>query len=191
MKKFFVRLFIFLLVLYVAGFFLPGDWRVSRSQTIQADRILVHSYVSDLHTWPDWTAWSRERDPECKWTFEGPPMGKGASYSWDGPTLGAGRLEITESTLAEGITFDLYFEDATEPTRGAIEYEDSDEGLRVTWRFWGNETGSIGHWMALVIEYLAAPDFEKGLEGLKKVSERGVPARLEDGVRDVIQELGG
>jgi len=180
MKKFLARLAIFLLILYLVGFFLPGDWSVIRKRTLRADRALVHSYVADLRTWPDWTAWTRERDPECLWTFEGPLTGAGASYSWDGPKLGLGRMEITAASLAEGIAFDLYFEGASEPTHGVIEYADVDGGLEVTWRFWGREHGSVGHWMALLVDYFAGPDFDKGLEGLARVSERGVQEAPKD-----------
>jgi hypothetical protein len=190
MKKFLARLLIFLLILFVVGFFLSGDWRVTRSRTLHADRALVHSYVADLHSWPQWTAWTEERDPECVWTFAGPPAGKGASYSWDGPKLGKGHLEITASSLAKGIEFELSFGEGGEADHGSILYADVDGGLDVTWDFWGREEGSIGHWMALVVDRFAGPDFEKSLEGLAKVSERGVPARLESGVKEVLDGLG-
>lgn len=189
MKKFLTRLLIFLLLLYVVGFFLPSGWQASRSRVLHADRALVHSYVADLHTWPDWTAWTPERDPECTWTYSGSPAGKGAVYSWDGPELGTGRLEITAASLAEGITFDLYFGDDPEPAHGAIEYADVDAGLEVTWRLWGRQEGSIGHWMNLVIGSFVGPDFESGLEGLAKLCEMGVPARLETGVKEVLDGL--
>ena len=58
MKKLLISLLVFTLGLYVAGFVLPAEWRVERSQVIKADRALIHSYVADLHTWPAWTAWT-------------------------------------------------------------------------------------------------------------------------------------
>jgi len=191
MKKFLARLLIFLLLLYVIGFFLSGDWSVSRSRVVKADRALIHSYVADLHTWPEWTAWTAARDPECKWSYDGELAGKGASYSWDGPKLGQGRLELTEASLAGGIEYALDFGSGGDPDHGTITYADVDGGVEVTWKMWGREDGSVGHWMSMVVDRFVGPDFEKGLDGLAKECDRGVPGRIESGVDDVLEKLGG
>lgn len=191
MKKFLARLLIFLLLLYVIGFFLPGDWTVTRSRVMSGDRALVHSYVADLHTWPEWTAWTADRDPECKWTYSGAPAGKGASYSWDGPKLGQGRLEITEASLAGGIEYALSFGGDDEPDHGSISYRDTDAGLEVTWKMWGREQGSVGHWMSLLVDRFVGPDFEKSLAGLQLACDRGVPGRISSGVDSVLDAIGG
>lgn len=189
MKKLLISLLVFTLGIYVAGFFLPAEWRVERSQVIPADRALIHSYVADLHTWPAWTAWSEERDPSTKWTYSGEPVGKGASYSWKGDELGEGHLTITASALSEGIDFELSFDDNSNLSYGAIQYSEAPDGVRVTWSLWGTMSGSPGRWAGMLMDRLAGRDLEAGLQGLEKVCLGGLPGRLEQGAADLMNEV--
>jgi len=189
MKKFLIALFLFLLGLYVVGFFLPATWRADRSGVIEADRALVHSYVTDLHTWPDWTTWNRTVDPDCEWTYFGPPAGEGAGYTWKGPELGEGRMVITSSSLSGGIEFELTFGEGDEPAYGEIVYADDRDGTRVTWSLWGTMDGSIGRWAGLMMTGLVGSDLEESLSGLERACETGLAGRVEQGAKDVLETI--
>lgn len=192
MKKLLVSLLIFVLGIYVAGFFLPSEWGVQRSRVIDADRALIHSYVADLHTWPDWTAWGREQDLDCEWSFSGEPLGEGASYSWDGPVLETGTLTITDASLGAGIDFSLTFGEASDPVYGSIKYADAEgpgDDVEVTFSLWGVQEGSTGRWAGLLMDSLAGPDLEKGLEGLDRACKTGLAGRLEQGAKDLLEEI--
>lgn len=191
MVKLAKRLVILVLLVFLAGWFLPGEFGAKAERVIDVDRPLLHSYVADLRTWPTWTAWRAEEYPDCVWTFEGPPAGEGMAYSWDGPDLGKGRLAITAASLAEGIEFDLWFEDEPDPVHGAIRYADTEGGVRVTWELRGHLPGYLGGWFALVMDLMATPDFEANLEGLAEACAGGLGARLETGLGEVLDELGG
>jgi hypothetical protein len=189
MKKLLISLLVFTLGLYVAGFVLPAEWRVERSQVIKADRALIHSYVADLHTWPAWTAWTAERDPSTTWTYSGEPVGKGAAYSWEGDEIGNGHLMITAAALSEGIDFELSFDGDSNLSYGSIQYTDAPDGVRVTWSLWGTMSGSPGRWAGLLMDRLAGRDLEAGLEGLDKVCRGGLPGRIEQGAGDLLDEV--
>jgi len=185
------RLLIFVLLVFLGGFFLSGKFDAQVERTIDADRHLVHSYVADLHTWPSWTAWRAEDDPDCQWTYEGTPLTAGHAYAWDGPKLETGRLEITSATLADGIEFDLWFGEAPDPVHGSITYADAEGGgLTVTWRLWGSLDGYMGGWFALLMNNMATPDFDVSLDGLAEACAGGLDARLDEGVKEVLEGLG-
>ena len=188
LKKALIVLFVLLLGSYIVGFFLPSDWRVDRSRVIKADRALIHSYVADLHTWPDWTAWNRKLDPECNFTFSGAPAGKGAVYAWDGPELGEGRLELTAATLSGGVEFTIEFGEDP-PAYGSIQYADAEGGVRVTWSLWGVQEGSIGRWVGVAMDGLVGPDLAAGLEGLERACTTGLAGRVEAAGKDLLEEV--
>ncbi|MDF1801140.1 MAG: SRPBCC family protein [Planctomycetota bacterium] len=190
MLTFAKRFVIFLLLVFLAGWFLPGDFDAEAELVIDADRPLIHSYVADLRTWPQWTAWRAEDDPECVWTYEGPAAGAGMSHSWDGPKLDKGKLTITSSTMKDGIEFDLWFGDEPNATHGSITYADVDGGVLVTWRLWGDLPGYAGGWFALLMDSFATPDFDESLAGLKEACEGGLEGRLEAGAKEVLDALG-
>lgn len=64
---------IVVLVLVVVGAIMMMDSTVvvERSKTVSGTPDEVYAVISDLHTWPDWTAWSKEADPDCTWDFQG------------------------------------------------------------------------------------------------------------------------
>ncbi len=193
MKKFAITLLIFVVTFTVTGLFLDKKWQVERSISIDANRALVHSYVADLRTWPDWTAWSRERDPECVWTYSGPDFGEGMTYSWEGEELGKGHMTLTSSSPIEGVAFDLVFQAENgegDLAQGKFVYgKDDDNNTTVTWSFSGEIPGVFGGWFALFMDILAGGEFEKGLIGLKDTCERGVGDRLEEGAKEIPKQL--
>ena len=193
MKKFAIALLIFVVTFTVTGLFLDKKWEVERSISVDANRVLVHSYVADLRTWPDWTAWSRDRDPECVWTYSGSDFGKGMTYSWEGEELGTGHMTITSASLEDGVEFDLVFgvtEGEGDLAQGKFVYGQDDEGnTTVTWTFFGEIEGTYGGWFALFMDILAGGEFEKGLVGLKETCEKGIGARLEEGAKELLKKL--
>jgi hypothetical protein len=61
----------------------PADFRVTRTTGITAPATVVFAQVNDLHKWEAWNPWGK-LDPACKMTYEGPPAGTGAGYTWAG-----------------------------------------------------------------------------------------------------------
>ena len=94
MKKFGILLVILLVIFAIISAFLPSRYEVERERMVDASASEVFAVLSDLSTWPDWTAWNVERDPEAVFEYDG--EGEGSVMTWDGPALGLGRLELTE-----------------------------------------------------------------------------------------------
>src|SRR5678815_5795982 len=70
----------------------PAGFSITRSAMISAPPSVVFALVNDFHQWRDWSPWENI-DPALKRTYEGPPAGEGATYSWVGNNqVGEGRM---------------------------------------------------------------------------------------------------
>src|SRR5262245_8881571 len=81
-KKFIAGAFLFALLLALLGFLLPSKYRVSRSVMIEAGPDAVFPLVNRLSRWPEWTAWTTNRDPSMVYVHQGAPEGVGAVQTW-------------------------------------------------------------------------------------------------------------
>ena len=87
----------------------PDTFRVQREIDIKAPPEKVFALIDDFHRWTVWSPWEK-RDPAMKRTYGGPVSGKGANYAWDGSReVGAGRMEIVDSTSPSRIQIQLDF----------------------------------------------------------------------------------
>ncbi|MEW6306618.1 MAG: SRPBCC family protein [Verrucomicrobiota bacterium] len=156
----------------------PNDFRVSRSGTIGAPPDAVFPHVNELRHWEAWNPWGK-LDPNMKVTYEGPPAGVGASYSWVGNhNVGEGRMTVSESRANEVVRFKLEF---FKPFKGLNDAEftfkpDGSQTL-VTWTMTG-QNNFIAKAMGLFIDCdkMVGGQFEKGLAQLKTVVESGTVA---------------
>lgn len=122
---------VFLLALFVLGMFAPDGWDVEVSTEIAATPEQIHPYVNRLKTWEDWVAFSREKDVQFEFSYEGPEEGVGAIAHSRGPGSNV-RWEITASDPAKGVWFDEELE-GSYLAKGAIMYAVGDGMTRVTW----------------------------------------------------------
>ncbi len=158
-----------LLLFFGGGMALSGQARVERTALVEAPPFAVQAVVEDLSTWPEWSAWNKERDPQAEWSFEGEP-GAGMRWSWqsEGP-LGTGSLTVTGST-PERVDFQLRFEDSS----GLMEASDSmvlmptEEGTQVTWAMDHTFDPLLLRWIVQlgVFDAMLGADYEAGLTGL-------------------------
>jgi hypothetical protein len=155
----------------------PSDFQVARCATIVAPPEAVFPHVNDLHNWEAWSPWL-ELDPNAKKTYQGPPAGVGASFSWDGNyKVGAGQMTITESRPHELIRFKLDF---LRPMKGTniAEFTFHQDGAQtiVTWSMSGqlNFVAKIFH-LIINCDKMVGSQFEKGLAQLGKVASSLTP----------------
>ncbi|MFT7670178.1 MAG: hypothetical protein ACI8X5_002885 [Planctomycetota bacterium] len=166
MKKVLIGLFV-LLALLVGGIaLLPGEYEVKRSRVVAATPAEVYAAVLDLHTWPSWSVWSSEADPDCVWNYND-KVGVGASNEWNGPELGKGGLTVTASEENTKIDYDLFFVEGDDrmESQGRFEFVPSGDGTEVTWVMHGEFEGFL-KLFGLLMDSMVGPDFEEGLTGL-------------------------
>jgi hypothetical protein len=155
----------------------PSGFRVTRSTVISALPPVIFAGVNDLHQWQSWSPWEKI-DPALKRTYEGPPAGTGASYSWIGNNkVGEGRMTITESRPHDLVRFRLDF---LKPFKGTntAEFTFKPEGAQtvVTWSMSGKYNfiiKAVGLFMNC--EKMVGGEFERGLANLKSVAEAATP----------------
>jgi hypothetical protein len=151
----------------------PARYRVSRSATIAAPAPVVFAQVNDFHRWAAWSPWEKI-DPAMKRTYEGPPAGVGASYTWAGNgEVGEGRMTIVESRPSDLIQVKLEF---VKPFAGTsvAEFTFKPEGDRtqVTWSMTGDKNfiAKAIH-LVMSMDRMIGDQFDKGLAAMKTVAE--------------------
>ena len=165
-------------VLLVVASMRPDDFRVSRSETIAAPQDTVFEQVNDFHKWEAWSPWAKI-DPACKNTFDGPPAGTGAGFSWDGNNkVGAGRMTITEVRAGELILIRLEFLRPCKATHTAeFTFQPKEGKTLVTWSMIGTSNFMlkvVGLFVSM--DKMCGRDFEKGLAQLKTLVESATKA---------------
>ncbi len=142
---------------------------------IKAPAEAIYAHVVDLHRWPSWSPWD-DLDPNLQRTYSGPESGTGATYVWSGNRkAGEGRMEITEaiepSRVAIALEFLKPFKSSSTTTFDLTLKGDATE---VVWTMSGPKTlmtKIMGVFKSM--DKMIGPDFERGLNRLATVTERG------------------
>ena len=150
----------------------PADFKVERSATIAAPPAVVFEHINDLHKWQKWSPWAKA-DPEAKTTFEGPPAGVGAMFSWDGKKTGAGKMINIESVPDQLVRYRLEFKKPFEATNTAtFSLKPAGPQTFVTWKMTGRNNFFFKVFSVFMdCDKMIGGDFEKGLADLKIIAE--------------------
>jgi len=152
----------------------PSSFRIERSATIAAPAPEIFARVDDLHAFQEWSPWAK-LDPNCQTSFDGPPAGKGAAYSWSGNSkVGQGRMTVVESRPSDLIRMKLEFLKPF-PGTNSVEFAFKPEADRtlVTWTMTGQYAfipKAIG--MIINMDQMIGKSFDEGLANLKTLSEQ-------------------
>lgn len=152
----------------------PDSFRVERSVVIKAAPEKIFPYFDDFKRWAAWSPWEK-LDPSMKRSFSGAPSGRGAVYGWEGNgKVGAGRMEILESSAPNKLLIKLDF---IKPFEGhnTAEYTlvPSGDATQVTWAMYGPST-YVTKLMGVFVsmDRMIGKDFEAGLANLKAAAEK-------------------
>jgi effector-binding domain-containing protein len=162
-----------LVVLAGVGLVLPSSVRVERSKVIAAPQSTVFVLVNGFKRFNEWSPWHALDPQGTQYTYEGPPYGQGAKLLWTSkhPDVGTGSQLILESQPYSYVRSELDF---GPDGNGFADFrlETVAAGTKVTW---GMETrfGSslVGRYFGLFFDSMIGSDYEKGLQGLKKLAE--------------------
>ncbi|MBD80445.1 MAG: hypothetical protein CL840_16130 [Crocinitomicaceae bacterium] len=161
---------------------LPDTYRVERSITINASGEVVMSSIANFKEWENWSPW-KAKDPEAKYTYEGPEMGEGAKMSWvtslppdNESQIGEGSMTVTGQNGNESVNYDLAFIKPWEMgSKGGFNLS-ADEGGNTVVNWW--DEGGLPFLMRPMGSQMDAwigPDFEEGLAKLKAYCESKKP----------------
>lgn len=175
LKKIAIALAALVLTILAIASMRADELRIERSTTIVAGPESTFERINDFHRWAEWSPYE-EKDPDMKRTFDGAASGKGAVYTWQGDgDVGAGRMEILESSAPEKVRIQLDF---SEPFAGHNIAEFalvSRAGVtNVSWSMSGRNN-LLAKVIGLVIDIdeMVGRDFERGLANLKTLAEGG------------------
>lgn len=153
----------------------PDTFRVERSASIKAAPETIFAQLNDFRSWGNWSPWEK-LDPALQRMYSGAAVGTGAVYEWKGNgEVGAGRMEILESSPASKLNIKLSF---TEPfeAQSTSEFSLTPEGetTKITWVMQGPNQ-FIGKVMSIFVnmDTHVGKDFETGLANLKTLAEAG------------------
>jgi uncharacterized protein YndB with AHSA1/START domain len=166
------RLILGVVVLVGVGLALPSQLHMARRVTIEAPPARVFPLINDLHAFNRWSPWA-QRDPQAKYTFEGPESGVGARMTWssDHPDVGSGSLQVLVSEPDQKVVqkLDLGYR-GTATVTYALKPEgqgtlvslalDMDFGYNLVDRYFG-----------LLQPRWTGPEYQKALSNLKSLAE--------------------
>lgn len=178
-----------LIVVYmVLGLFGPSDYRVTRSIKIESTVDVVFNQTSKFTNWAAWSPWAAE-DPEAKYTIENDEQVIGAKLGWDGPISGVGSMTISEIIPNEKMVYELSFvEPWVMSSVGGFNYTQEDGVVNLEWYDEGDIPFTQRPMMLFVdLEEMMGPMFERGLEGIKEISENKKAESTMDITEEVVE----
>ena len=162
LKKILKWALIVVLAFTTFNWFISPDYKIERSIEINVPTYIVYEQVTDLHQWENWAIWWK-KDTAMITNYSGEERGLGAKMIWTSDVVGDGDLEIIECS-SQGMKTKLAW------GNGSWHFEETENGTNVSWSMSGKMPFFM-RFMTMFIEDMVAPDFEKGLTGLKEVCE--------------------
>jgi hypothetical protein len=162
---------IIIVLFLIVSLFMPKTFDVQRSITIKAPAEKVFAEVNDFSNMDHWSPW-KDYDPNAKATVEGMTDEPGYKYSWSSENKNVGNGSLTRITTDQNksITNELYFADFKMKSTNYWNFENTDEGIKVTWGDKG-ELPFLFRFIGPMMEKGMTPDFEKGLNRMKEYCE--------------------
>lgn len=168
------------LVLFLGAVLMqPATSHIERTKVMAASPADVYSHVSDLQAFQKWNPWA-DMDPGQKVTVSDPPTGKGAWYTWEGETVGKGKMTITDvvenQKVVESLQFIAPFESTAVVT---FTLKPEGESTKVVWGY-DAQNGFMNKaaGMFMDMDTMLGGDFDKGLNKLAPLAKATADARI-------------
>lgn len=150
------------------SFFLPSNYKVERSITINATPQTVYEEVADFRNEPHWSPWL-EMDTTTKTELSGTPMQPGAAMKWSSKKMGDGTETLEEAIPYKSLKYTL----AAGGMKSSIVWTFeplSNDSIRATWTITG-DLSFFHRCFALMADKMMGNVFEHGLAKLKEYCE--------------------
>lgn len=170
--KILIAIAVIVIVFLIIASLQPSQYRVERSQTINAPVAAIFPHINDLQKAAVWSPWLK-MDPTAKTAYSGPASGVGASSTWEGKEIGAGRQTIIEIQPDTLVRLKLEF---VKPMAGVATVDftlkSSNNQTTVTWSIYGeNNFMAKAFCLFMNQDKMIGVPFEKGLADLKTLVE--------------------
>lgn len=174
MKKVIFGCFILIFVYLILCFAGPSTTHIHREISINVPASTVFEKLIDLEFFQEkWSPWT-EKDPSMKVTYRGEKGVKGSSLSWESKNENVGKGSMTyRYTSKDTVMMNLHFDDFGDSQIFHI-VQKNKNGVRISWNMRSeNSFFSRAFLLFMNLDAMVGPDFEKGLNKLKKELEQG------------------
>ena len=141
---------------------------VSRSIDIKATKSEIFKHLNDFNNWVAWSPWLL-MEPEAKVTV----ADDSKSYEWEGDRVGSGNMKVLEEEGDGYINYELNF---LKPWKSSattnFRLEESGDTTKVTWTM-NSSLPFFLFWMKKMMQAFVGADYERGLDMLKSLVEKG------------------
>ncbi len=158
-------------LLYLAT--LDGNYTVRRSLEIGASRKTVFDKIRDFKSWADWSPWMMH-EPDAALVYSDDPDQPGGWYTWDGRTIGSGKLIHEKFTGEEKIEQRIEFKRPFKSVcRVWWELERKDESTTLVYWNMAGKMPFLFRFMAKKMPEYIGKDYDTGLYLLRGELESG------------------
>ena len=170
-NKWFLSIVSLLLIVGIAGMFLPDEHQVERSIQINAPASDVYGVIVDLRKWEQWSVLNR-MDPDVTLSFDGPDRAIGMRMRWDGSVVGRGSIEISSLQFNRRLIYTLVRSESGVAETGEMRLVPQESGTELIWEIRGNVGLNIfDRYKFLFLEKHVVKAMEVGLENIKTLAE--------------------
>ena len=160
----------------IIAFFVPKDYTIDRSITINKPSEEVFDYIKYLKNQDNFSKWAT-MDPGMTKTYTGTDGQPGFISAWDSQNddVGKGEQEILKVTEGERIDYEIRFIKPFESNSMAYlaTQEVSENKTKVTWSFSGNMNYPMNLMLLFMdFEKMIGEDLDTGLANLKERMEQ-------------------
>ena len=171
-KKILLVLLVAIIGLVIAIVTRPAAFHYERSMEISATPDVVFPLINDLHQWQYWSPWEK-LDTKMQKKMEGPEVGPGSSFTWDGNSdVGAGKNTIVDSKANESVSMKLeMYKPMAGTNQVTFKMVPTATGTKVSWVMEG-QNNFVGKAFGLFIncDKMCGDFFLEGLANLNKLA---------------------
>jgi len=168
LKILYILLFLVIVIL-LAGIFLPKTIKIEVKKEISASSVIVFNQVNNLKNWENWSPWLSD-DLIVKLDYNDIPEGKGAEFRWKDKSPDAGSIRIVESKPEQEISMKVDFGEQGDANI-LWKFKNEKEFIKVSWIFENKDMAYFERYFMFIFKMNIRNNLKQGLVNLKAVCE--------------------
>ncbi len=168
LKILYILLFLVIVIL-LAGIFLPKTIKIEANKEIDASSEIVFDQVNKLQNWENWSPWLSD-ELITKLDYNDIPAGKGAGFRWKDKNPDAGSVMIVESKPEQEISMKIDFGEQGNADM-LWKFNEEEGHITVRWIFENKDMTYFERYFMFLFKMNIRNDLKQGLVNLKAVCE--------------------